>query len=433
MRWARLLAILEANQSKGGLLFRHFLKWYAPYFNAYSFPLARANEYEADAASVRLTSARTAAEALTTVDVVSRYLGERYWPQIYRQADEMPQPGFMPYAHMGLHFAAELQEDVCKAWLDRALAQETTSADTHPALSDRLQAIGETPHLTPPAQGESADQLLGQALPGLTEQFDRRWLENILPVWEGRHREVQEGRCRLSELDTQFEAGVELSLADAFDRAKLTSAVGEDDESALNQLRALRERAPDNPIVLFSLGTSLLVRDDDSGIAFIEQAMQLDECTAAPAACQALRDYAWRRGREEEARAWHERFVEASLVKQQADQERNQVLLKDVFDRHGLAEETVAQLQAQLKAIPDLRKAYLVKKRVKTFPHRPCFVLGYTVSGFLEWPTPQRAAAVLRRIQQLTIFPSETLIINVEGDNARFGRKFRRMKGARIV
>ena len=58
-----------------------FLNWFVPYFSG-SFPLARANEYEADAISVRLTSSRTVADALTSMEVVGGYLSDFYWPQI---------------------------------------------------------------------------------------------------------------------------------------------------------------------------------------------------------------------------------------------------------------------------------------------------------------------------------------------------------------
>ena len=50
------MAVLEVSESKGRFLFMSFLNWFVPYFSAFSFPLARANEYEADAISVRLTS-----------------------------------------------------------------------------------------------------------------------------------------------------------------------------------------------------------------------------------------------------------------------------------------------------------------------------------------------------------------------------------------
>nr|WP_300452077.1 M48 family metalloprotease [Accumulibacter sp.] len=82
LRWGRLQTALEARQSRGGFPFKPFLNWFAPYFNAFSFPMARANEYEADAAAVRLTSPQAAAMALTTVEAVSRFLAERHWPRM---------------------------------------------------------------------------------------------------------------------------------------------------------------------------------------------------------------------------------------------------------------------------------------------------------------------------------------------------------------
>src|SRR6516225_6217609 len=54
--WARLAQALQQRRSLGSFAFVPFFKWYAPYFSAVSFPLARANEYEADAALARLTS-----------------------------------------------------------------------------------------------------------------------------------------------------------------------------------------------------------------------------------------------------------------------------------------------------------------------------------------------------------------------------------------
>jgi Zn-dependent protease with chaperone function len=432
LRWSRLMAVLEASESKGSFLFRPFLNWFAPYFNAFSFPLARANEYEADATSVRLTSPRAAAEALTSVNVVGSYLAEHYWPHILKQASDQPQPGFAPYSNMGQGVATGLDDTATQGWLKRALARQTTSADTHPALNERLQAIGESPRLAPPAPGQAADRLLGDALATITEHFDRRWQDNILPVWQERHREVQEGRRDLAELNARLDSGAELTLQEAYNRAKLTEAVGDDADAALDQFRALHQRAPDDAVICFGLGARLLDRDDDGGCALIERAMQLDE-DATLQGCERLRDYHWRNGRKEEAHAWHQRLVERAQLQQAAGKERNQITLRDPFERHDLAEAALAELCAQLRAIPELRKAYFVRKRVRYLAHRPCYVLGFSVTRPLQLHSQKRAREVLQRIQETVRFPSETLIINVEGVNYRFGRKFRWMRGARIL
>jgi Zn-dependent protease with chaperone function len=55
------LQTLEAKRSRVVQFpFNSFLEWYAPYFNATTFILARAHEYEADAASAELMGVETA-------------------------------------------------------------------------------------------------------------------------------------------------------------------------------------------------------------------------------------------------------------------------------------------------------------------------------------------------------------------------------------
>lgn len=432
LRWGRLIEVLEAAESKGGFLFKPFLRWYAPYFNAYSFPLARANEYEADATSARLSSPRAAAEALTGVNVVGSYLAERFWPEIHKQSYEQPQPRFMPYVGMAGRLTQEVDEASSRGWLQQALQQPTTVDDTHPALKQRLEAIGQEPRLSLPAAGEAADRLLGNALHAITEAFDQRWRDNVLPAWEERYNKMQEGRRTLAELNAKHATGAALSLQEAYDRATLTDLVGADADGALAQFRALCARAPDDATACFALGVRLIGRDDAEGARLLERTLQRDE-RAIVKCSELLRDYHWRGGRKEQAEAWHRRLLERAAEEQAAEKERSQVTLKDKFERHGLADGDLAQLLEQLRAVPGLRKAYFVRKRVAYLTHRPLFVLGYRASIPFQPGVKKRAAAVMQAIQEQVQFPGETLIVNVEGENYRFGRKFAWMRGSRVL
>ena len=432
LRWSRLMAVLEETESAGRFLFRRFLRWYAPYFNAYSYPLARANEFEADATSARLVSTRAGAEALTAVNVVGAYLEERYWPQIHRRADELPQPAFAPYSAMGTRVAAEIDPASVQTWLAQALARKTTVDDTHPCLAERLAALAEEPALALPAPGAAADRLLGAALERITRQFDRTWHDGILPSWQERHREVQEARNRLAALDAKHASGGELTLQEAYDRALLTESPGGDADGCIAQLRSLHERAGDDPVLHYTLGVRLLARDDESGMALLKRAMQKNAWEIVRC-CEALRDYCWRKERKDDAHEWHQRMVERAELEAAANQERDQVRTRDKFERHGLEPQALAALQAQVKSVPGLRKAYFVRKRVKHMPERICYVFGYTVGSFFRWHTKRRAAEVLSALQAKVSFPGETLILCVEGENRAFGGKFRWMRGSRIV
>jgi Zn-dependent protease with chaperone function len=431
LRWHQLSKTLEANQSQGSFLFTSFLNWFVPYFSAYSFPLARANEYEADHTSARLTSTQTAAEALTNVEIIACFLSEQYWPTIYKQAYNQPQP-CAPYIGLNHSVLTDLDKGAVKNWLDQAMNRQTNSNDTHPALQDRLKAMDEIPRFNPPSLEQAAVNLLGKTQETIIERFDKRWKNTIASSWLKQYQEAQKGRQRLTELNTQLEQDGELSVQDAYERAMLTGTVGDDADNELKQLHSLHERAPDDVIVCLGLGTLLINKEDASGCALIEHAMQLDDYIIGQA-CKLLRDYHWRNARKEEAQQWHQRLLEDLQIQQAANRERKYLLSSDSFISHELSSEVFATLCQQLQAVPGVKKAYLVKKQVKHYKHVPCYVLGYSViAGQIGFHNKQQVRRVMESIQRLE-FPSGTTIINIDGDNSRFLNVFQGVDNSKIL
>lgn len=431
LRWSRLLAELDKTEGWGALLFKPFFRWFTPYFNAFSFSMARANEFAADATAARLTSARTVADALVNVDVVGRYLGERYWPGTHALADEMARPDLAPYTAFGGRVVAELDATSAETWLAAALARTAHAMETHPSLKDRLAALGQSPSLVLPAAGEAADHLFGSRLATLTQTFDARWREQIAESWEERHQSVQTDRQRLAVLNDRVAAGEALALQDAFDRARLTESVGGDADGALTQFMALQLEHPADSLVNFHLGARLLQRDEAMGCVLVEMAMAADEVTTA-AGCELLRDFHWRHGREDEAHAWHARLQEHQNRSAQASEERSVVRLENVFEPHGLPAEAIARLKSELRGVKGLRRAWLVRKRVQYRPEVPCYVLGFSATGLLDFMRERQRAAVLQRLRESVNFPGETLLLGVDGGYYRFGRKLRWRRGARV-
>ena len=427
LRWSRLMTVLEVSKSKGRFLFMPFLKWFVPYFGAFSFPLARADEYEADAISVQLTSSRTAAEALTNMEVVGGYLTDLYWPRIDAEFGEKPQPSRKPYSEMSDAFATRLDRATAQIWLGPAIARQTTSEDTHPALKERLAAINEEPSFSPPELGQAADTLLGSCLEVTTDALDRRWKENLLSAWELRHEEIQGGRCRFEELNEKHANGVHLNLRERRERAELTESIGRDFNAALDQWRALQESVPDDASICLALGSRLIMRNDNTGCDLVKRALQSDE-NAFLQGCELLCHYYSRNGHEEEYHAWNGLWIEEAELRRDDYKDRNGVSPTDEFEPHGLPEDTLAALVAQLRAIPNLSTAYFMKKRV-LFPHRPLYVLGYTVC--LSGSKP--ATEVFEGIRGSVQFPGDTFIINVEGQKSRLRRKFGQMRWAKIL
>jgi hypothetical protein len=299
------------------------------------------------------------------------------------------------------------------------MARETSVADTHPALADRLRALGEPPLLELPSPGEAADTLLGWTLPSITAEFDHRWREEIQPSWERRHREVRAKRDQLADLDAA--RGESLTIDERLQRALLTDEVGAGAEASLAQFRALHADAPDNLAVCFGLGVRLLHAGDDAGVAFVERAIAGD-VEVLLAGAELLRDYHAARGRQDEAQRWHELWMKRVQALQAAQVERSCMLPSDTFDSHGLDAAQIdklrAHLGAHLGAIPAIGKAYLLRKRVEHFPDRPLLVLAFT----MKWHRNRadEAATVQNVIAKYITFPHETLIVWLWAENLRF-------------
>lgn len=432
LSWGRLLGAFEETEARGKFLFAPFFRWYSPFFDAWSFPLARANEYEADRTAVRLTSPAAAAQALTAVHVIGGFLREKYWPSIHRRAADEPAPAVMPFAHYGPQLASTLDPSDAQRWLDGALARTTTVNDTHPALSDRLAALGAAPAIALPAPGAAADRLLGPSHAALVDEFDNRWLARIEEGWRARHEQVRTDRERLAVLEEALVRDGALGVDEGFEHARLVEEVGAGEEAALALFRAMQAAHPDQPYIAFALGRRLLERDDAEGVALMTSAIDAVDDAIVPG-CEALRDFHWRAGRKDEARTWHDKAVARQEVLDAATKEREAVRAGDRFDPHGLAPDALEDLRRQITAVEGVLKAWFVRKRVKHLPESACYTFVFITSPWWKPGSQKQRDAVQEQVLAEVAFPGETIVFCGEGDNAKFARQVRQAEGSQVV
>jgi Zn-dependent protease with chaperone function len=197
LTWLRLEVELSEHAPAGAQVISWFYRWYVPYFLAFSFPLARANEFEADETAARLTSPQIMSRALTTVSLVGAFLRERYWPGILKAAvDAPPQINFAPYSKLGVAVLADISAADRKKWVTAALSEVASFNDTHPSLQERLHAMGGTAEVDVPAQGQAADLLLRPALPRLLTAFDQQWHKQLVQ-WREQQGQKQQARQKV--------------------------------------------------------------------------------------------------------------------------------------------------------------------------------------------------------------------------------------------
>ena len=382
MTWWQLLQALEAERRLGSGIFRRFFGWYAPYFNAYTFPLMRAHEFEADDAAASAAGPLPAMTALASAAVADGYLAREYWPKVYKRADEEREPPRSAFAPLRQELVGAKRHADAEKWLQAELARPAAVDDTHPSLVDRIQHLGLTPDdvlRSASSNGASAGETaarayLGDAETTFVEALDRDWREAIAPQWRERHAEAQEERRLLEELEARAEAE-QLGLDDARTLAGLSYDY-RDEDVALRRYRDVLELAPADAPAHFAVGQILLSRGDDSGLHHLEQAIENDPEAVVPA-CKSAFFYLLERGREEEAERYRER-AEAHLDKiDAAAEERETVTVEDEFVPHDLAPDLVEQLRRPLETYEEIGAAYLVKKQVEHLGEEyPLYVLG---------------------------------------------------------
>ncbi len=430
MRWMQLLGRLDAEDSAGKFLFAPFFRRYAPYFEAYSFPLARANEYHADAVAGQLTAPRHAAAALTGVALGGERLDRHFWPQIQASATTRPEPEAGPYGQMSRHFATPLAEADRDTWLAEAMRIETGTFNTHPSLADRLAALGETACYAPPGEAAGADRLLEPACARITETMDQEWRRQVAGGWRARYDQAMADRERLDLLRQREAEGEAMAVDDALELAVLIDRHGSADEQASvpDRLAALHAGQPEHPALCLQLGARLLAAEPQRAASLLERAAQDRDCRDA--ALRLLLGHYHATGQADAARLAWERL--SALMDDDAliARQRATIRTTDAFVGHELAPGLLEPLCAALARIEGLKRVYLVRRLLGA--ERWQYVLGFSISTVPWWNRADRESATQQAILAVDCLPPGTTVFCAQGSNDAFASTFARVPGSRI-
>jgi len=322
--WIQILMRLQQENRHGSFIFEWFLNWYAPFFNTYSFVLARAQEYEADAGAVKFAGREHTAKALINLEIKGRFLEEDFLSRFFRQADVEAEPPTDVFTQFVSALKHPVPADVAQKCYIRALAAPTGYEDTHPSLTDRLMAIGypklseqnkedrrQLLSLSESNRQNAAQSYLGPLADRFMLRCNPQWKEKVGQSWRERHRFIQEVQANLQQL--QEKARTETLTLD--EQWTLVNCLGETqgDEAALPKVREILNSHPDHVGANFALGQILLEQNDESGISYIERAMAKDQ-NAILSGCELIYFYLKEHGRDEEAELYRERAKQHYLT-----------------------------------------------------------------------------------------------------------------------
>ncbi len=377
LSWYRIMVAFSQHNNIGANLMSRFFQWYYPRFDAYSFVLARQNEYEADAISVELTNPEIAADALVNVYVSAPYVNDNYWTKYFKKADTRPEPGFLPWQGLSqfLHKSSVAAMDLQQG-LAEQLKLETTYDDTHPALVDRLQAIGVKPSVPKPTMVTAAKAWFGKEYDRTLASFDEQWLQDNKQAWRERYEYVSESVAALKQLNTR--ANDDLNDEDLWQKAVLTEEFI-DSERATALYRAYQTRHPKNADVAFILGRLAYDRKDDELLK--QMSIALVKQTLAVEACRYAYFYLQEQQRFDEAKFWYEQGTKSAEIDEYDEMERSMFLETDELIEHTLDKDVIRHIRHKLRASKKVKKAWIAQKKTKHNTDIPAIAIAFESKG----------------------------------------------------
>ncbi|MFT3857164.1 MAG: M48 family metalloprotease [Aquabacterium sp.] len=428
--WGTVQGLSERWQGWTGKPLQKLVGWYAPYFNAYTFVLARSNEYQADAASAELVGAPVAASALKRVHLASAQR-DRFMKQVIDGVAEQSQPPFDLAIRWSEQARQAADQKDASDWLRDALARQPESFDTHPALSQRLQALLREPRSVEAlpaafAGPSAADAWLGSHATALRRQVQDTWRQSVTEPWAQRHQELQVQKQRLHTLQMQAERsdGEQLELI----RLRKQLEAGYD---ALPDLIAFNEAHADKALALFFEADLRLSHDDDAGLGLLERVITLDPEATKPA-CELAFGFLKQRGDTPGAEAWGERWRQRDRLEAQRAHELEQLDVKhELRNPQDLSAEVRHLARQHVRSLGTVvSKAHLARRVLPSDPGVATYVLVLE----LGWWARLRKQHT-KVIEQLAAkeWPMHVMICTVHGAYAEMKKKVAPLKLASLL
>lgn len=409
-RIRRAWALLSAQQGdRASVLMYPFFKWYEPFFRAYSFVLSRSDEYYADRCAADYAGTQNAAEDLIQIYIKGHHTA-KIQADFYRRAAQQPQPPDNAVSCLLEQLATPIAPEMATTWLELELARQTDHNDTHPSLSERLQAYGycyTTAELPLPfvIEKTAAEYFLDKEADWAVAMLDQQWQAEQGKRWQQEYARAQL-RSRFWQHLKHCQQSQGLTIEEALKLALLTAEFG-DPATAIAQLQTLIQQAPDHAMIHYRLGELLLKHRSPTGLDHLETAIQ-HQPHLLVYGFESLYSSLKRQGRQEQAVAYLQQYRELYPLWQRSQQERDDFTGKVGCQPHGLSAADIDQIIWQLRQYPEVREAYFAQRQVKYLPENPCYVLG------ILWQLNRHDPIHSLRNWELVEIVSQTLCLSMD-------------------
>lgn len=310
MGWADFAAPGKETASAFERATHWYARSFAPHFLTVSLVHSRACEYEADRDAAALVGRRRFALALTRVAIVAEDGWRAFQIALAREREKAAEPPGNYHARLHETIEVEIARHRA-AWLDKVRSAKSGWHDTHPALADRLRALGVVPDVEP-VSVPAGKVLLGGAWETIRGEFDAKWVKVQAPAWRTEH---VAHRSYWAPLLARRDQGGAITLAERLQLARMSRST--DPPAGMAELERLRSEYPDDRAVAFAWAAAGLREERSEAVAVMRDIAEQDVSHAA-AAYERLLAHADRIGDGRGVRRFGVRYEEAAKAVQDA-------------------------------------------------------------------------------------------------------------------
>jgi len=351
--WIRLLDVLQRHASTPAHVYALF-RFYVPRLDRYAAEVSRQHERVADRLAADVTGAGSAAQALVAIDVGSYVFDQVFWPQIFERVAQTSDPP-NPFVEMGPDVWTEVTNR--NEIFQRLLTARTEALHSHPALSERLAAIDREAHWPQRPSATAVDEFFGSEKHALTSALGQEWRAEHEAEWRERHETIRARRVRLAQLEDLVSPTVEQT----FERGMLIEEDGRETDALAVFLSAHRLG---HAAAGLAAGRLLLDRDDASGIALIDTAMDTDP-SLIESGCRTAMDFLEGRGQFVDAHAYQRRRARQATTATLAHRELAALSVVDRFRPCADPAVDRGRILRAVQAEPGVSRVFLVMRDLR--------------------------------------------------------------------
>jgi Peptidase family M48 len=403
--WAKLHHSLQDDQGPVAAATQTFLRWYFPRFSAKTFALARQDEYEADRIAGRLLGKDVTASALTEIEIKGDWLVQKFWPNHWRTAATQALP-LGPYSAMRKQLLLAPEPVFAQESLRSALKRISNLQDTHPVLRDRIESLEASKGL-PVWSTKSAIDLLGSKLPQWITHFDQQWCKENATEWKLHHAYMGRVIARIDILSSRTGHHNVDELVESADlrrrldpQAEVHDYYAQALHLAPSHAGALRGLAVCLPKSARAQRMDVINNLYDNSVAHRWWASRLAVAELETPAHDAVWD-------DKALKLWRDRLKQAQTAEDLAWEELTGSPFFQAIAPHDLNEFELNEVQVDLVRCKPIARAWLVRKSLKEFPYRRCYILFIDLPGLND----QDRYDLCRMMEQTLSLPGQVLTL----------------------